>query len=144
MKGIGTMHRAVFFRVLFVFLFLAPAVPALHARAAVSTELRDIPSGLVLAQWGGSGGRGRAQEDSRTRERYNQWQNLSPAEKEMYRQRMDQYRQMSPQDRQRYQQRYQQWQDLSPDEQEQVHRKMDRWPSLPPDEKQRIRNRFAP
>lgn len=138
------MHKAVLFRVLFLFVLLAPAMPCVHARGAVSVEVRDIPSRPLPAPWYASDGRGRGQDDGRNRERYDQWQNLSPAEKEMYRRRMDQYKQMSPQDRQRYQHRYDQWRNLPSDEQEQIHRNLDRWPSLPQDEKERIRNRFAP
>ncbi|MEW6668591.1 MAG: DUF3106 domain-containing protein [Thermodesulfobacteriota bacterium] len=141
MESTGTMYRAVLLGVLLGFLLIAPAVSA--AEGSVSTEVHNMPFGSSVPAYA-SNGRGRGQEDWRTRERYDQWRNLSPSEKEMYRRRMDQYRQMSPQDRQRYQQRYQQYRSLSPEEQEQLHRKLDRWPTLPQDEKQRIRNRFAP
>jgi len=139
------MHKAAVPFLVFLFLpLLAAAVAPAHAASPVSAEFRAIPPMLIPAQGYRYDGRGRGQGDQRTRERYEQWQNLSPAEKEMYRRRMDQYRQLPPQERQRYEHRYDQYRNLPPDEQERIHRNLDRWPSLPQDEKQRMRNRFAP
>jgi hypothetical protein len=81
-------------------------------------------------------------QNDRFRNRYEQWQNMKPDEKETLRRRMDQWNRMAPQEQERYQQRFDQWKDLSPDEQRQIDRKLDKWKNLSPSEKEDVRKRF--
>jgi len=72
-----------------------------------------------------------------------EWQKLSPAEKEQYRRRMDQLKRMPPADRQQFNRMFNAWQQLSPDEQRQLQQALDQWDSLPESQKQEIRSRFG-
>jgi len=154
MKTVGHTHRAIPFLRCggLSSVFLTLAVLSLPSAAwAVSFDGAKGPvpdmyqggfSAPIPSPWVVFNDKGRSSEDGRIRERYEQWQNLSPAEKETLRRRMDQWKQMSPQDRQRYEHRHQQWRRLTPEEQDQIHKKLDGWQHLSPEEKERIRNRF--
>ena len=71
-----------------------------------------------------------------------EWQSLSPREKEEYRRRMNQLKKMSPEDREHFRRLFQKWQQLSPGEKKQIQRALDNWENLSPDEKRAVRRKF--
>ncbi len=73
---------------------------------------------------------------------YQEWQSLTPQEKDTMRHRMNQLNQMPLQDRQHFQRLFNQWQQLSPGERRQIERALDKWDQLPAQEKESIRKRF--
>ena len=126
-------------------------LPAPNCHMPLSWQFKEILSGpapYMLHTFHPEMSRGKipddqlAQQRDRHMDRYEQWRNLQPEDKDALRRRMNQWNQMSPQDRQRYQRRYDQWQQLSPDERGQMHNKVDRWQNLSPEEKEGIRRRF--
>lgn len=131
----------LFFAWLFLYPLLAPeSSPALQREPDVapwgsghSMEPTTTPVSPLLAQ--------RHQSD-RFRNRYEQWQNMNPDEKETLRRRMDKWNQMAPQERERYQHRFDQWKGLSPEEQRQIDQKLENWKGLSPAEKEDVRKRF--
>lgn len=86
--------------------------------------------------------RGRGGGQNNTRERYEEWQKMSPQEKERLRRRYEKWHKMPEKDRDLYQRRFEQWQQLSPKEQRRLKRQLDQWDTLSPQEKERIRRRF--
>lgn len=80
--------------------------------------------------------------DEAFRQRYEHWQNLSPAEKRKLRRRMNQYKKMSPVDKEQYQQKLQQWKKLSPSQREEIQQALKRWNNLSPAEKEAIRRQL--
>jgi hypothetical protein len=73
---------------------------------------------------------------------YQEWQSLTPQERDTMRHRMNQLNQMPPQDRQHFQRLLNKWQQLSPGERQQIERELDNWDNLPPQERDSIRRRF--
>lgn len=80
--------------------------------------------------------------DNEFQQRYEHWQNLSPAEKKKLRNRMNQYKKMSPQDKEQYQQKLQQWKKLSPSEREEIQQALKQWHNLSPAQKEALRRRL--
>jgi transketolase len=74
---------------------------------------------------------------------YQEWQSLTPQEKETLRRRMQQLNRMPPQDRRHLQDLNDRWQQLSPAERGQLQRALDNWNNLSPSEKEAIRRRFG-
>lgn len=74
--------------------------------------------------------------------KFQEWQSLTPQEKDTMRHRMNQLNQMPSQDRQHFQRLFNQWQELSPDERRQIERALDQWDHLPSQEREAIRKRF--
>ena len=74
---------------------------------------------------------------------YQEWQSLTPQEKETLRRRMQQLNRMPPQDRRHLQDLNDRWQQLSPTERGQLQRALDNWNNLSPSEKEAIRRRFG-
>jgi hypothetical protein len=74
--------------------------------------------------------------------KYQEWQSLTPQEKDTMRHRMNQLNQMPPQDRQHFQGLFDKWQQLSPSERRQIERALDNWDNLSPKERESIRKRF--
>jgi hypothetical protein len=74
--------------------------------------------------------------------KYQEWQSLTPQQRDTMRHRMNQLNQMPPQDRQHFQRLFNKWQKLTPSERQQIERELDNWDSLPPQERESIRRRF--
>ena len=74
---------------------------------------------------------------------YQEWQSLTPQEKETLRRRMKQLNRMPPQNRRQLQDLNDRWQRLSPAERGQLQRALDNWNNLSPSEKEAIRRRFG-
>ena len=74
--------------------------------------------------------------------KYQEWQSLTPQEKDTMRHRMNQLNQMPPKDRQHFQRLFDEWQQLSPGEHRQIERALDNWDNLSPQERESIRKRF--
>ena len=74
---------------------------------------------------------------------FQEWQSLTPQEKETLRRRMQQLNRMPPQDRRHLQDLNNRWQQLSPAERGQLQRALDNWNNLSPSEKEAIRRRFG-
>ncbi len=74
---------------------------------------------------------------------YQEWQTLTPQEKETLRRRMQQLNRMPPQNRRHLQDLNDRWQQLSPTERGQLQRALDNWNNLSPSEKEAIRRRFG-
>lgn len=74
---------------------------------------------------------------------YQEWQSLTPQEKENLRRRMQQLNRMPPQDRQHLQQLNDRFQRLSPAERNQLQRSLDNWNTLSPSEREAVRRRFG-
>lgn len=74
---------------------------------------------------------------------YQEWQSLTPQEKEILRRRMQQLNRMPPQDRRHLHDLNDRWQQLSPTERGQLQRALDNWNNLSPSEKEAIRRRFG-
>jgi transketolase len=74
---------------------------------------------------------------------YQEWQTLTPQEKETLRRRMQQLNRMPPQNRRHLQDLNDKWQQLSPTERGQLQRALDNWNNLSPSEKEAIRRRFG-
>ena len=74
--------------------------------------------------------------------KYQEWQSLTPQQRDTMRHRMNQLNQMPPQDRQHFQRLFNKWQKLSPRERQQIQRELDNWDNLPPQERESIRQRF--
>jgi predicted Fe-S protein YdhL (DUF1289 family) len=74
---------------------------------------------------------------------YQEWQSLTPQEKETLRRRMQQLNRMPPQNRRHLQDLNNRWQQLSPAERGQLQRALDNWNNLSPSEKEAIRRRFG-
>lgn len=71
-----------------------------------------------------------------------EWEAMSPQEREALRRKMREYKQMPSETKELYRKRYEQLQKLPPDERSEVQRKLERWESLSPQEKERIRRKF--
>jgi Protein of unknown function (DUF3106) len=74
---------------------------------------------------------------------FQEWQSLTPQEKETLRRRMQQLNRMPPQDRRHLQDLNNRWQQLSPAERGQLQRALDNWNNLAPSEKEAIRRKFG-
>lgn len=86
--------------------------------------------------------RGRSGGQDKTRERYKEWQKMSPQERERLRRRYEKWHKMPEKDRSLYQRRFEQWKQLSPKDQRRLKQQLDQWDTLSPQEKDRIRRRF--
>ena len=82
-------------------------------------------------------------KNGRFQRNYQEWQSLTPQEKETLRRRMQQLNRMPPQDRRHLQDLNDRWQQLSPAERGQLQRALDNWNNLSPSEKEAIRRRFG-
>jgi hypothetical protein len=82
------------------------------------------------------------EEKDKLQQKYQEWQSLPPEKKQLFRQRMNQLDNMPPQQRNLYHQLFQQWQHLSPNERKQLKRDLDNWEQLSPQQKESIRRRF--
>jgi len=82
-------------------------------------------------------------QNGRFQRNYQEWQSLTPQEKETLRRRMQQLNRMPPQDRRHLQDLNDRWQQLSPAERGQLQRALDNWNNLSPSEKEAIRRRFG-
>lgn len=71
-----------------------------------------------------------------------EWQTLTPQQKDTMRHRMNQLNQMPPQDRKHFQRLFDKWQQLSPGERRQIERALDDWDNLSPQGRDSIRRRF--
>jgi hypothetical protein len=81
-------------------------------------------------------------DKEKMRQKYQEWESLPPEQKQIFRQRMNQLDNMPPQQRKMYQQLFQQWQHLSPKERQQLQRDLNNWEQLSPQQKESIRRRF--
>ncbi len=86
----------------------------------------------------------RSPKDSRgkSKDKYKQWESLSPEERQELRRRMKRWKQLSPEERQLFRRRHEQWQELSPEERRSIQRKLQKWDKLTPKEQDEIRQRF--
>lgn len=75
-------------------------------------------------------------------DRYQEWERLSPQEREQLRQRWRYYQSLPPQERQLLKRRYEEWKKLPPEEQKVIKEKLRRWEELSPEEQEAIRQRF--
>lgn len=82
-------------------------------------------------------------KNGRFQRNYQEWQSLTPQEKETLRRRMQQLNRMPPQDRRHLQDLNDRWQQLSPTERGQLQRALDNWNNLTPSEKETIRRKFG-
>ena len=112
---------------------------ARNARAADSIIYRSILQDLGI---NGSDILTVAKNNRGFEKKYQEWQSLTPQEKDTMRHRMNQLNQMPPQDRQHFQRLFDKWQQLSPSERRQIERALDNWDSLSSNEKESIRKRF--
>jgi hypothetical protein len=74
--------------------------------------------------------------------RDNEWQTLTPQEKDKIWHNWNRLNQKPEQDRQDIQRLHNKWQKLSPEERQQIERALENWDNLPPQEKDSIRRRF--
>jgi len=75
-------------------------------------------------------------------DRYQEWERLSPQEREQLRQRWRYYQNLPPQERQLLKRRYEEWRKLPPEDQRVIKEKLRRWEELSPEEQEAIRQRF--
>jgi len=75
-------------------------------------------------------------------DRYQEWERLSPQEREQLRQRWRYYQNLPPQERQLLKRRYEEWRKLPPEDQRVIKEKLRRWKELSPEEQEAIRQRF--
>jgi len=75
-------------------------------------------------------------------DRYQEWERLSPQEREQLRQRWRYYQNLPPQERQLLKRRYEEWRKLPPEDQRVIREKLRRWEELSPEEQEAIRQRF--
>ena len=86
----------------------------------------------------------RSPKDNRdkSKNKYKQWESLSPGERQELRRRMKRWKELSPEERQLLRRRHEQWQELSPEERRSIQRKLEKWDKLSPAEQEEIRQRF--
>jgi hypothetical protein len=82
------------------------------------------------------------QEKEKLRKKYREWQSLPPEEQQTIRRRMNQLNKMPSQQRKLYKQLFRQWQQLRPDERKQIQEDLDNWENLSPRQQKSIRRRF--
>ena len=82
------------------------------------------------------------QEREKLRKKYKEWQSLPPEEQQTIRRRMNQLNRMPSQQRKLYKQLFRQWQHLPPNERRQLQKDLDNWENLSPQQKKAIRRRF--
>ncbi|MBZ4658486.1 MAG: hypothetical protein JG766_409 [Desulfacinum sp.] len=119
----------------------AAPFPAGHARGYVS----ELPSGAVLAKKDASNGRsgaGYGADRGAWRDRYQEWESLSPEEKQRIRKRYEKYKNLPPQERQLYEKRYRQWERLTPEQKKRVEESLRNWDRLTPQERESVRRLF--
>ena len=83
------------------------------------------------------------QEREKLRKKYKEWQSLPPEEQQLIRRRMNQLNRMPPQKRKLYKQLFRQWQHLPANERRQLQKDLDNWENLSPQQKKSIRRRFT-
>ena len=110
-----------------------PRIP--QSETIILPLLKDLGKGGAILFTAGSKNRG-------FEKKYQEWQSLTPQQRDTMRHRMDQLNQMPPQDRQHFQRLFNKWQKLSPRERQQIQRELDNWDNLPPQERESIRQRF--
>ena len=81
-------------------------------------------------------------EREKLRKKYREWQSLPPAQQQTIRRRMDQLNRMPSQQRKLYKQLFRQWQHLPPDERRQLQKDLENWENLSPRQQKAIRRRF--
>jgi hypothetical protein len=81
-------------------------------------------------------------EREKLRKKYREWQSLPPAEQQTIRRRLDQLNRMPSQQRKIYKQLFRQWQHLPPDERRQLQKDLENWENLSPRQQKAIRRRF--
>lgn len=82
------------------------------------------------------------EERDKLRKKYQEWQSLPQDEQEAIRRRLNQLNRMPSQKRKLYKQLFRQWQHLPPDERQQLQRDLDNWDYLSPQQQNSIRRRF--
>lgn len=135
-----TRRRGVAFLVAAVFVFFN-AEAWCAARDDRSTDL--LVYTILQDRGNGTGSILTAGKKNRGFEKnFQEWQSLTPQQKDTMRHRMKQLNQMPPQDRKHFQRLFDKWQQLSPGERGQIERALDNWDNLSPQEKESIRKRF--
>ena len=81
-------------------------------------------------------------EREKLRKKYREWQSLPPAQQQTIRRRLDQLNRMPSQQRKLYKQLFRQWQHLPPDERRQLQKDLENWENLSPQQQKAIRRRF--
>ena len=81
-------------------------------------------------------------EREKLRKKYREWQSLPPAEQQTIRRRLDQLNRMPSQQRKLYKELFRQWQHLPPDERRQMQEDLENWENLSPQQQKAIRRRF--
>lgn len=74
--------------------------------------------------------------------RYQEWERLSPQEKEKLRQRWQYYKNLPPREQQLLRNRYEELKRLPPEEQRRIRDRLKRWEELTPEEQEAIRQKF--
>ncbi|MBM4311615.1 MAG: DUF3106 domain-containing protein [Deltaproteobacteria bacterium] len=80
--------------------------------------------------------------NQRTREKAQQWDQMSPQKQDELRHRMDRFKSLPPEERKLYRKRYDQLQQLPPEQQKEIRSKLRRMDRLSPEEKEEIRRKF--
>jgi len=118
-----------------------------HARDASLDRLWDT---LIMARRGRGGQRGGGfggpadEYDRSWRQRYREWESLSPERKRLLRERMQEWKRLSPKERALLRKRYEQWKSLSPEERIWIQNQLRHWKELSPEEREMIRRMFMP
>ena len=81
-------------------------------------------------------------EREKLRKKYREWQSLPPAQQQTIRRRLDQLNRMPSQQRKLYKQLFRQWQHLPPSERRQLQKDLENWDRLSPRRQDEIRRRF--
>lgn len=74
--------------------------------------------------------------------RYQDWENLTPEQKERLRQRWQYYRSLPPREQQLLRNRYEELKRLPPEDQRLIRERIKRWEELTPEEQEFIRRKF--
>ena len=82
------------------------------------------------------------EEKERLRDKYRQWESLPPEKQQVLRRRMERWKELPSEDRELLRKRHRQWQELSPQERQRIRENLDRWKELSPEEQERVRQRF--
>jgi hypothetical protein len=135
-----TRRRVAAFLVAAVLIFFTAEAwcAAGNARSADHPDLailqqRGIYMGSILTA---------GKKDRGFEKNFQEWQSLTPQQKDTMRHRMNQLNQMPSQDRKHFQRLFDKWQQLSPGERRQIERALDNWDNLSPQGRDSIRRRF--
>ena len=116
---------------------------AVDARCAPQpVQLREPSLAGSFPAGGGDSVTATVTADKKNRGSENEWQSLTPQERDNLRRKWNRFNRKPDQDRQDIEHLHDNWQQLSPDERRQIERALESWDSLPDQERESIRRRF--